>query len=86
MQNKTIHELIADFLEYNATERERFIYRTMVGLDEIVYDDDYRYILNYPGGKVLTRQTFGKHREKLRWKIKGMTLHADPPRPAYSIK
>lgn len=86
MPNKTIHELIADFLEYNATERERFIYRTMVGLDEIVYDDDYRYCLNYPGGKVVTRQTFGTHRQKLKHKIKGMTLHADPPRPAYAIK
>ena len=85
-QKKTIYEHISDYLEHNATERERFIYRCMIGIEELVYDEGYRRVLNYPGGRVVTRQTFSTHRKKLAHKIQGMTLHSDPPRPAWSIK
>jgi len=80
MTNKSIYQLISDFCEYHATERERFIFRTMTGLDDIVYDEDYRYVLNYPG-RVVTRQTFHAHKRKLIHKFKGLTLKASAPTP-----
>ena len=78
MDNKTIYYLVSDFIEYHATERERFIYRTIIGLDDIVYDDLYKYVLNYPG-KVVTRQTFHSHKRNLIHKFKGLTLKAATP-------
>jgi len=80
MTNKSIYQLISDFCEYHATERERFIFRTMTGLDDIVYDEDYRYVLNYPG-RVVTRQTFHAHKRKLIHKFKGLALKASAPTP-----
>jgi len=81
MSNNSIYKLIADFMDFHATERERFIFRCMVGLDELVYDDEYRYVLNYPG-KRITRQTYINHKKKLIHKFKGLTLRADVPQPA----
>lgn len=80
MDNKSIYNLVSEYIEYHATERERFIYRTMIGLDDIVYDDLYKYVLNYPG-KVVTRQTFHSHKRNLIHKFKGLTLRASPPQP-----
>lgn len=79
MNHKSIYELIGDFIENHATERERFIYRSMVGLDDLVYDDDYRYVLNYPY-KSVTRQTFAAHKRKLMHSLKGLTLKATSPK------
>ena len=79
MNHKSIYELIGDFIENHATERERFIYRSMVGLDDLVYDDDYRYVLNYPY-KSVTRQTFAAHKRKLMHALRGLTLKATSPK------
>lgn len=79
MNHKSIYELIGDFIENHATERERFIYRTMVGLDEIVYDDNYRNVLNYPY-KSVTRQTLASHKRKLMHELRGLTLKATSPK------
>ena len=82
----TIYEHIAQYMELSATERERWLYRVMLGLEDVVYDEGYRHVLNYPGGRVVTRQTFSTHKKKLAHKFKGLTLHSDPPRPAWSVK
>tara|TARA_A100001011_G_scaffold246069_1_gene254284 strand:- start:4463 stop:4714 length:252 start_codon:yes stop_codon:yes gene_type:complete len=71
---KSIHTAIADFCEYHATDQELFIYNTMIGLENVNYDDEYKYVLNYPGKKpTVTRQTFHSHKRKLITKLK--TLH-----------
>ena len=82
----TIYEHIAQYLEHNATERERWLYRVMIGIEDVVYDEGHRHVLNYPGGRVVTRQTYSTHKKKLSHKIHGFTLHSDPARPAWSIK
>lgn len=81
----SIYELIAQYINFHATERERFIYHCLVGLEEVVYDDEYRYVLNYPEKRV-TRQTYIAHKKKLIHVIKGLTLKASPAPPPAAKK
>lgn len=81
----SIYELISQYINFHASERERFIYHVMVGLEEIIYDDDYKYVLNYPEKRV-TRQTYIAHKKKLTHTIKGLTLKASPAPPPVQKK
>jgi len=77
---KSIHTAIADFCEYHATDQELFIFNTMIGLENINYDEEYKYVLNYPGKKkTVTRQTFHSHKRKLIGKLKTLAERTSTP-------
>jgi hypothetical protein len=72
MRQKSIFKLIADYVEHYADEREQFIYKAMIGLEDVVYDDAYRYVLNYPN-KRITRQTYINHKKKFIQKLRSIS-------------
>ena len=73
MKVKPVEVLIGEYIDNYATERERFIYFYLIGLKTIVYDEEYKYVLNYPG-KVVARQTFIAHKKKFTKVLDGLLL------------
>ena len=75
LEPKCLWQLISDFIQYFATDREKFIYAAMIGATQIRYDTEHKYVLNYPG-KPVTRQTYHKHKNYLVQVFRGLSLKA----------
>jgi len=75
-EKEDMYTVIANYLNTDATDAERFIYETVLGLTEVVWSDEKRTTTaNYPGGNV-SLKTFYNHRAALLAKLKDLVaLH-----------
>lgn len=75
MEKEEMYNVITNYIVKDATDAERFIYDTLLGLQEIKWSDTNRNTTsNYPGGMV-SMKTFYNHRTILMEKLKTITTN-----------